>query len=151
MPTPPTPPGTAAAGYSGTPLAQKLGIKPQMSIVARHAPSNFTDLLGPLPQGVTLGHSLRAGQRLDLLIVFITDRRDLEKGIGRLVARLPTHGVLWVAWPKKASKVPTDVTDGVIREVVLPSGWVDTKVCAIDPTWSGLKFMLRKALRSTNR
>jgi hypothetical protein len=143
----PNPPSNAAVGYSATPLLKKLGIKSQMSIVVLHAPANFTDLLGTLPDGVTVHHSLRAGQRVSLLIGFITERQHLEMNVGRLVASLPPDGILWVAWPKKASKVPTDMSDEVIREVVLPTGWVDTKVCALDATWSGLKFMLRKALR----
>jgi hypothetical protein len=86
-----------------------------------------------------------------MLIVFVTKRPQLEKDISRLVSGLPPDGVLWIAWPKKASNVPTDLTDEVVREIILPAGWVDTKVCAIDPTWSGLKFMLRKAFRLSTR
>jgi hypothetical protein len=141
-PRPPT-----QAGYSGTPLAKKLGIKPAMSVVVLHAPENFMELLGSLPPGVTVQFSLRTGQRADLLIGFVTERQHLETNIGRLLASLPPDGVLWVAWPKKASKMKTDMSDEAIREVVLPTGWVDIKVCAIDATWSGLKLMLRKELR----
>src|SRR6202034_2649570 len=115
-PRPPT-----QAGYSGTPLAKKLGIKPAMSVVVLHAPENFMELLGSLPPGVTVQFSLRTGQRADLLIGFVTERQHLETNIGRLLASLPPDGVLWVAWPKKASKMKTDMSDEAIREVVLPT------------------------------
>jgi len=141
------PEGTTAAGYSGTPLPKKLGIQPGMSIALLGAPDGFADTLGPLPDGVSSRTSLRAGQQVQLIVAFIGRRRDLETGLERFVGALPPDGVLWVAWPKKSSKVPTDMTEDVVRNVVLPTGWVDTKVCAIDSTWSGLKLGLRRALR----
>jgi hypothetical protein len=137
----------SATGYSGTPLVKKLGIKEEMAIVALHAPDHFEELIGPLPMGATLRHTLRSGQRCDMLIGFVTERAHLARTLPRLLGALPPDGALWVAWPKKASGVATDLSDGVVRDVVLPTGWVDTKVCAIDETWSGLKLVLRKVLR----
>jgi len=136
-----------AVGYSGTPLLKKLGIQPGMSIALLGAPSGFAETLGPLPEGVTPRTALRAGQPVELIVAFISRRKDLETRLGRFLTSLPPNGVLWVAWPKKSSMVPTDMTQDVVRDVVLPTGWVDTKVCAIDSTWSGLKLVLRKALR----
>jgi hypothetical protein len=137
----------AAAGYSETPLPKKLGIHPGMSIALLGAPSGFADTLGSLPEGVTSRTALRAGQPVELIVAFIDRRRDLETRLERFLTSLPPDGVLWVAWPKKSSKVPTDINEHVVRAVVLPTGWVDTKVCAIDSTWTGFKFVLRKALR----
>jgi hypothetical protein len=139
------------SGYSGTPLPKKLGIKVDMSVVLLHAPDDFTEILGPLPDNVRILHTQRGVRHPEMIIAFVTQRAQLEKDVGRWVAGLPPEGVLWVAWPKKASQVPTEMTDGVVREIVLRTGWVDIKVCAIDPTWSGLKFMLRKALRPSTR
>ena len=138
---------TTSDGYSGTPLVKKLGIKPGMVVAVLHGPADFTETLGVLPDHVDLRASLRRQQRVDLLIVFVRERQHLTKNIGWLVETLPPDGVLWVAWPKKASGVQTDMSDDAIRKVVLPIGWVDTKVCAIDATWSGLKMVLRKELR----
>jgi hypothetical protein len=135
------------AGYSGTPLPQKLGIKEGMRVALLHAPDGIETTLGPLPDGVQLRHGLRKGQHVDLLVGFVTERAHLAANIGWLLATLPPDGAFWVAWPKRASKVPTDMTEDVVREVALPLGWVDTKVCAIDETWSGLKLVLRKELR----
>jgi hypothetical protein len=122
-----------ATGYSSTPLTNRLGIKPAMSIAVLNGPVKL--------------HSTLRGRKQDLVIVFIKERRQLAQRIARLAAALPPDGVLWVAWPKKASKVPTDMSDGAIREIALPIGLVDTKVCAIDETWSGLKLVLRRQLR----
>jgi hypothetical protein len=137
----------SGAGYSGSLLVKKLGIKEQMAVVALHAPDHFEALIGPLPMGATLRHTLRSGQRCDMLIGFVSERAHLEHTLPRLLGALPPDGALWVAWPKKASGVGTDMSDGAVREVLLPSGWVDTKVCAIDDTWSALKFVMRKVLR----
>ena len=147
MPTSSKPnrPKPAPAGYSGTPLSKKLGIKSGMSVAVLHGPEDFKKTLGTLPEGVELHTSLRS-QQVDLVIAFVKERRHLAQNFGRLVAILPSDGVLWVAWPKKASRVMTDMSDGAIREIALPTGWVDIKVCAIDATWSGLKLMLRKQL-----
>jgi hypothetical protein len=142
---------TSPAGYSGTPLPAKLGIKPGMRVVLLHAPDGIEVTLGELPGGVRLQHGLRRKQRVDLIVAFVIERDHLARNIGWLVATLPPDGVFWVAWPKRASKVPTDMTDGVVREIALPMGWVDVKVCAIDATWSGLKLVLRKELRPGGR
>jgi hypothetical protein len=142
---------TAPAGYSGTPLPAKLGIKPGMRVALLHAPDGIEVTLGELPEGVRLQHGLRRNQRVDLIVAFVVERDHLARNLGWLVTTLPADGVLWVAWPKRASKVPTDMTDGAVREVALPMGWVDVKVCAIDATWSGLKLVLRKELRPGGR
>jgi hypothetical protein len=143
----PPPPSAAPNGYSGTPLAKKLGIKAGMSVAVLHGPEDFQRTLGPLPDRVDLRMSLRRHQRVDLVIAFVTERHHLAQNIGWLVATIPPDGALWIAWPKKASKVETDMSDQVIREVAIPIGWVDIKVCAIDATWSGLKLVLRRELR----
>jgi hypothetical protein len=144
--TPPSPSG-ASAGYSGTPLTKKLGIKPGMSVAVLHGPDDFERTLGPLPDRVDLRTSLRRGHRVDLILAFVTERHHLARNIGWLVATLPSDGPLWIAWPKKASKVETDMSEQVIRDVAIPIGWVDIKVCAIDATWSGLKLVLRREIR----
>jgi hypothetical protein len=133
------------AGYSGTPLAKKLGIRAEMVIAAPGAPSEFPALLEPLPERVTWKRQLRPP--LDLAVAFFTARADVTKRWPSLTAAAGPQGVVWVAWPKKASGVATDLTEDAFRELLLPTGWVDVKVCAIDDTWSGLKFVLRKELR----
>ena len=135
------------AGYSGTPLARKLGIGEGMRITAPGAPEDFAQLLDPLPAGVTWKATARAP--LDLAVSFFTERAQVTRRVPALQRALGPFGVLWVAWPKRASGVETDLTEDGFRELVLPTGWVDTKVCAIDDTWSGLKFVLRKELRPT--
>jgi hypothetical protein len=143
----PGPRSPAPVGYSGTPLPKRLGIKPGMAVAVLHGPADFKETLGPLPDRVNLRTSLRRQQRVDLVLAFVTERRHLGKNIGWLVGTLAPDGALWVAWPKKASGVETDISDEVIRGVALPIGWVDIKVCEIGPTWSGLKLVLRKELR----
>ena len=138
-------PDRAGAGYSGTPLARKLGFQPGMRVFSAGAPEGFDALLGELPDGVRV--LARPGDGLDLVLCFVTERRALERGLQRLQRRLACDGMIWVAWPKRASKVPTDVTEDVVRDVALPRGLVDVKVCAIDEVWSGLKLVTRKALR----
>ncbi|HYF25765.1 MAG TPA: DUF3052 family protein [Baekduia sp.] len=134
-----------AAGYSGTPLPRKLGFKPDMRAALLAAPHGFDDVLGALPEGVRL--TRRLGGSFDLVLVFVTRRVDLARRLDALRASIAPDGMLWVAWPKRASGVATDVTEGVIREVALPTGLVDTKVCAIDATWSGLRLVIRQELR----
>jgi len=136
---------SASAGYSGTPLVRKLGFKPAMRVHYASAPDGFSPLLGELPDGVRL-LAPPAGD-LDLALLFVRERRELERRLPGLHARLAPAGMLWVAWPKRASKVVTDMTEDVVREVALPRGLVDVKVCAIDETWSGLKLVIRKELR----
>jgi len=133
------------AGYSGTPLAKKLGFKPGMDVAYPGAPSHFRDLLGELPDGVAERASVRG--KLDLIVCFATRRVDLAKRAPGLMRAIAPDGMAWIAWPKKSSKVDTDITEDVIRDVVLPLGLVDVKVCAIDDTWSGLKLVIRKELR----
>jgi hypothetical protein len=135
----------ADAGYSGTPLPKKLGIKAGNRVAALNAPRDYRELVIPWPEGAML--TARAEARTDLVHLFVTERDVLAKEAKRLRALLAPDAVLWVSWPKKAAKLPTDITEDVIREVVLPMGWVDVKVCAVDATWSGLKLVVRKALR----
>jgi len=133
---------SAAAGYSGTPLPRKLGIKPGQRIAFLDAPAQFADALGALPEGVARPRTTLRGQ-LDLIVAFFTARRRLERRLPRLVAALDPAGALWIAWPKRAARVETDLTEDVVRELALAAGVVDVKVCAIDATWSGLKFVIR--------
>jgi hypothetical protein len=134
----------AAAGYSATPLPRKLGFKPGMTAVFLDAPEHLGALLGEL-EGVTVKRSLRG--HADLVMCFVTRRRELERRAARLRQAIAPDGMVWVCWPKKASKVDTDVTEDVVREVLLPTGLVDTKVAAVDETWSGLKLVVRLELR----
>lgn len=134
---------TPSAGYSGTPLAKKLGIKPEHVIAVLQAPDGFA--IDDLPPGVEVRHKARFP--LDVIVAFFTRRADLAKRLPALLRALPPDGGLWIAWPKKASGVVTDITEDTVREVGLPTGMVDNKVCAIDATWSGLRLVLRKELR----
>ncbi len=131
------------AGYSGTPLPKKLGIKEGSNVTLLHAPDGFA--LDDLPDGVKLGQ--RLGKAHDVIVAFITERSHFEKAIPLLEKAIFPNGAIWIAWPKKASKLPTDMTEDVVREVALPRGLVDNKVCAIDDTWSGLRIVWRKELR----
>jgi hypothetical protein len=133
------------AGYSGTPLARKLGFKPGFAVAYVDAPEGFPALLGALPEGVTVRRRLRGP--LDLVVCFVTARRALERRLPALRGALAPAGMLWVAWPKRSSGVDTDMTEDVVRDVALPTGLVDTKVCAIDATWSGLRLVVRRNLR----
>jgi hypothetical protein len=134
-----------SAGYSGTALVQKLGFKPGMKVAVLSAPEGFDATLGVLPEGVTIAR--RLGGSKDMVIVFVTERAVLMKRLDALRAAIAPNGMVWVAWPKKAAKMDTNITEDVVREVVLPTGLVDVKVCAIDETWSGLKIVIRKELR----
>ena len=134
-----------AAGYSGTPLVRKLGFKPGMRAHYVNAPAGFAALLGGLPDGARA--LARPADGLDLVVLFVRERRELQRRLPALQRRLDAAGMLWVAWPKRASKVATDMTEDVVRDVALPRGLVDVKVCAIDETWSGLKLVLRRELR----
>lgn len=128
--------------YSGTPLPQKLGVKPGVPFVALRAPAEFVQALGALPDGVTLGTRLCKG--CHVVVLFCRARAELAAGFPKAQAALAAGGALWVAWPKRASGVTTDLTEDVVREVGLGDGLVDTKVCSIDGTWSGLRFSHRK-------
>ncbi len=135
-----------AAGYSGTPLSKKLGIKAGRRISAPGAPPNYRKLLAPLPEGIEF--QPRVTKTTDLVHLFTTSKAELAKNLIAWLKVLSPEAVIWVSWPKKTSKVPTDITEDTIRAVALPMGLVDIKVCAVDETWSGLKLVLRKELRA---
>jgi hypothetical protein len=134
----------SAAGYSGTPLRKKLGLEPGDSAAFLDPPEQLDALLGDL-DGVTVKRSLRG--HADVVLCFVTARRALERRAAKLREAIAPDGMVWVCWPKRASKLPTDMTEDVVRDVLLPTGLVDVKVAAIDETWSGLKLMVRRELR----
>lgn len=134
-----------AAGYSGTPLGTKLGLKPAMRVCALGAPGDYRELVAPWDPTLVL--QPEPGPDTDLVHLFVERRAVLAHEARRLRALLAPGAVLWVSWPKQAARRATDVTETVIRELALPLGWVDVKVCAVDATWSGLKLVVRKALR----
>jgi hypothetical protein len=136
-------------GYSGTPLVKKLGFKPGQRVVAVGAPSNYRKLLGPLPEGVEFGG--RVGKSTHIVHFFTTSKAELATRLASWLKSLDPAAAIWVSWPKKTAKVPTDITEDAIRAVALPMGLVDIKVCAVDETWSGLKLVLRKELRPVPR
>ena len=133
-------------GYSRTPLPKKLGINPPLTLVAIDAPREYRSWLGELPAGVRIVST--AGTPLEAAHLFVTKRTVLEKNLAAFRKQLEQTGFVWVSWPKKASKVDTDITEDVIREVALPLGLVDTKVCAVSDVWSGLKLVIRKSERT---
>ncbi len=135
----------APAGYSGTPLAKKLGIVAGSTVCPSGAPASYRELLAPLPEGVTF--TSRMSPKVDVMHLFVTDRAAMAKALASYRTKMRPDAAVWVSWPKKASKVPTNITEDVIREVCLPMGFVDIKVCAVDETWSGLKLVIRKELR----
>jgi len=139
---------TELAGYSGTPLARKLGIGEDDEVVVIGAPNGISDrLAAQVGDEAEIHTDLSDAALFDVIVAFITWRADLESQLDLLRARMaPTCG-LWIAWPKRASKVATDMTENVIREIALPTGLVDNKVCAIDQTWSGLRLVIRRELR----
>lgn len=129
------------AGYSGTPLAKKLGIKDAARVLLIGAPAGFEKTLEGLPQSAAITD--RPGREHDVIILFAQDLKAFMKAFDRTRARLHQDGGLWVAWPKKASGIKTDLTENIIRDVALAAGLVDNKVCAIDDTWSGLRLVVR--------
>jgi hypothetical protein len=131
-----------------TPLARKLGIAPGLTAAVLDAPPDFATRLAP-PEGVTLRTDLRAAP--DVVVCFTTSRAKLTRRLPALRRALPPDGGLWIAWPKRSSGVATDLSDNVLRELILPSGLVDNKVCAIDDTWSALRFVVRRAERPSRR
>jgi hypothetical protein len=156
------------AGYSGTPLPRKLGIKPGARVGLAGAPDGFGALLEPLPDGARVeagaapaadapaasaagavlpGPVLPGTGPFDVIVFFTVEQAELAGRLGELRARMAPAAGLWIAWPKRASRVPTDMTEDVIREIALPTGLVDNKVCAIDPVWSGLRLVIRRELR----
>jgi len=131
-----------SAGYSGTPLPRKLGVKPGQRIAWLSAPRHFDDLVGDLPGGVTLLRALRPP--IDLLVQFTTVRSELARRLPKLRDAIAPDGAAWIAWPRRSSGVATDVTEDVVRDLALAAGLVDVKACAIDETWSGLKLVIPK-------
>ena len=129
------------AGYSGTPLIQKIGIKPGHRVILRNHPASFVKDLGEFPDGAQ--SSGRLSGKANVVVYFTERLAGLEKDFSRLASALVADGMLWIGWPKRASGRPTDLTEDVVRRVGLASGLVDVKVCAIDDTWSGLKFVIR--------
>ena len=136
--------GPEKAGYSGTPLSQKLGIKPGDVVLLVSAPVGFEELLAPLPDGACV---LTKATRADVVVTFVTSYAQVRRRFDPLAAVVFPAGGLWLAWPKRASKVPTDLTEDVIRDHALAAGLVDNKVCAIDETWSGLRIVHRRENR----
>ena len=132
-------------GYSRTPLPQKLGIRPGASVLVINGPKGYRKLLAKLPEGARLTD--RVTTRLGFVHLFTAQRDELERELKFLRPRLSDTGTLWVSWPKKSAGMPTDVTENTIRELALPLGLVDTKVCAVNEIWSGLKLMVRKEHR----
>lgn len=137
--------GTPAAGYSGTPLATKLGLRPSSRVLLLDAPPEFMSLVDPLPQGVRFERA--AGPGVDIAHLFVTRREVLARRLSALRRQLRPDAALWVSWPKKSAGVPSTVTEDTIRELALPLGFVDIKVCAVSNVWSGLKLVLRRASR----
>ena len=130
-----------SAGYSGTPLVKKLGIKEGFRVAMVGAPDGFRGELEKLPSGVSFVTSVQG--QLDFVLFFAKTRSELTRNFSKLAAKLKPAGMLWIAWPKKASGVATDLSDGVVREIGLDGGLVDVKVCAVNEIWSGLKFVIR--------
>ncbi|MEP6777902.1 MAG: DUF3052 domain-containing protein [Chthoniobacterales bacterium] len=137
------------AGYSGTALVKKLGIRPGEPVCVINAPAHYAQLLGKLPEGAVLSQEVSDG--VAFVHLFVAKRSKLKTQLKRLRSKLADAGMLWVSWPKKAARVPTDVTEDVIRAEALPLGFVDVKVCAVDETWSGLKLMIRRTERGKKR
>jgi hypothetical protein len=135
------------AGYSGTPLPQKLGTGPGDAVALLGAPGWLEDLLAEAPGVAEVYTGLDRRALYDVIVVFVSWRAELEAELGRLRDHMAPACGLWIAWPKKASKVPTDMTENVVREIALPTGLVDNKVCAIDQTWSALRLVIRRKNR----
>jgi hypothetical protein len=133
------------AGYSGTPLAKKLGIVENSKVLTVGAPRDYANLLKPIPAGVEFASN--ASKSIDVVHVFTTEKKELRNLLTGFRKLLRPDAAIWVSWPKKAAKVATDVTEDTIREVALPMGFVDIKVCAVTEVWSGLKLVVRKELR----
>ena len=133
------------AGYSGTALVKKLGLKPPINVLLLGAPAEYPSWLGPVAAGITFVPSTR--RAIDAAHVFVSTRAALQKQLPKLRQQLAPTGFVWVSWPKKSSGVASDVTEDTIREVALPLGLVDVKVCAVSDVWSGLKLVIRKEQR----
>jgi hypothetical protein len=138
-------PASEAAGYSGTPLVKKLGYKPGQRVHLDSVPGHYQDLLTGLPDDLVFLD--RPVKPLDFIHLFTSSTAELTRKLARYRKLVAEDGIVWVSWPKKSSRVSTDVSEDVIRGVALPLGFVDVKVCAVDATWSGLKLVIRKELR----
>lgn len=134
-----------ATGYSGTPLAKKLGIKENSTVVVINAPDNYDYLLAPLPNGVRIVE--KPVSNADTVQFFTNSRDELARGLSKYKDTIKQDGAIWVSWYKKAAKLPTEITEDVVRDVALPIGLVDIKVCAVDEKWSGLKLVIRRENR----
>jgi hypothetical protein len=141
------PKAATPSGYSGTPLPQKLGIKEEHELAILDAPRGFFNTLGKLPSGATYQTRLAGKIPFDVIVVFVTKIAELTRALADARPRMQPAAGLWIAWPKKSSGVPTEITEDVIRDIALPTGLVDNKVCAIDETWSGLRLVIRKENR----
>src|ERR1051325_4375705 len=137
------------AGYSGTPLVKKLGIKEGSRVALVNAPENFQTQLDGLPDNVKLMKSTT--KSLDLILFFVLSERTLARDFAKLSPRLTSNGMIWIAWPKKSSGVTTDLTFERVQRIGLDAGLVDVKICAIDDTWSGLKFVYRQKDRESRK
>ena len=131
------------AGYSSTPLLKKLGIKSEMKVLLMNTPEQYFDWI----EADISDQVVKSGAKADLVHLFVTNKKDLEKHFASLIKQLIPKAVIWISWYKKSSGIATDVTEDVIREIVLSTGWVDVKVCAVSEQWSGLKVVKRKELR----
>ena len=136
---------TVGTAYSATPLAKKLGLRSGLSAVVLAAPEGYLQWLKPLPE--QFNFVAQISDETEWVHLFVQQRFDLAEQLTRLRQELRTDAVLWISWPKKSAKVPTDITEDVIRALALPLGWVDIKVCAVNAVWSGLKLVVRKNLR----
>lgn len=132
----------AIAGYSGTPLIKKLGIKPEMKVMLLNAPTDYFKLLE-----TDISKQVVKTGKADFVHIFATTRKELDKEFNQLIKKLPPKAMIWISWYKKTAKIPTDITEDTIREIVLPTGWVDVKVCAVSELWSGLKIVKRVSNR----
>ena len=139
------------AGYSSTPLQKKLGFKERLRVKFVNAPKDFQDYLGPLPEGVEVIKLLKRSNTkpLDIIVSFVTSERELARDFAKLIEQLATNGMIWIAWPKKSSGVATDLSFDRVQRTGLDVGLVDVKICAVDDTWSGLKFVFRLKDRKT--
>ena len=135
------------AGYSGTPLVKKLGIKEGMHVRLVDAPQDYVARVAPLPEGVTF--VARTASDIDFVHIFTTKEAHLAKALRAWLPRLKQDGMIWVSWPKLSAKVATDVREDTVRKVALPLGLVDVKVCAVDDVWSGLKLVIRRSQRTS--
>ncbi|MEO8174632.1 MAG: hypothetical protein ABI581_16170 [Sediminibacterium sp.] len=132
----------ATSGYSGTPLVQKLGIKPEMKVLLIGAPDDYSQLLE-----ADISKQVIKSGKADFVHLFATSKKDLDRQFNQLIRKLPSNAVIWISWYKKSAKMPTDITEDTIREIVLPTGWVDVKVCAVSEVCSGLKIVKRVSNR----